>query len=498
MCAHLLLKFASLRLAHNLVAALLVSVLGACQSALPPSGDDALLSSLAPERSAVENKGSEMLARLAAAEAPRILASFGGAYNDRGIERLLASIVAPLTALPENREIHYHVTIMNSPTINAFALPDGTIFISRGMLALADDKSEVAGIIVHEMGHVIARHGVKRELFVEQEKQNTLLASAAVADATTKAKTVNDSELKIAAFSREQEFEADRIGVKLSGEAGYDPYASARFLDVMERYHDLQLGSRKDPAKPDFFSDHPSSPERIEAIKRDAAAFGPPGIGDRGHDAYLSGVDGLLYGDSPDQGYVRGRVFLHPDLGIAFTVPPGFTIDNGEAHVFAKGPDDVAIRFDAAKVPSSDSPSSYVVSGWVTGLKSGSVHPLEIGGFDAATADATASQWDFKIAVIHVGDKMYRLLFAGPIGSPETARVARATEASFRSLTPDERADLKPLRVRIVTAQPGDTPQSMARRMQGIENPEELFRILNGLSEQDGLTPGKRVKVISM
>lgn len=483
---------------RSLAAALLVCALSACQSALPPSGGDAALSSLAPERPAVENKGSEMLARLAAAEAPRILASFGGAYNDLRTERLLAGIVAPLTALPENRGIHYHVTIMNSPTINAFALPDGTIFISRGMLALADDKSEVAGIIAHEMGHVIARHGIKRELFVEQEKQNTLLASAAIPDATAKARTVNNSELKIAAFSREQEFEADRIGVKLSGEAGYDPYASARFLVVMERYHDLQSGDRKDPAKPDFFSDHPSSPERIAAIRKDAAAFGPPGTGDRGHDAYLSGVDGLLYGDSPDQGYVRGRAFLHPGLGIAFTVPPGFTIDNGEAHVFAKGPDNVAIRFDAAKVPSFASPSSYIVSGWVTGLSSRSVHPLKIGGFDAATADATASQWDFKIAVIHVENKMYRLLFAGPIGSPETGRVARATEASFRSLTPNERSDFKPLRVRIVTAQPGDTPQSMAGRMQGVENTEELFRILNGLSEQDGLTPGERVKVISM
>ncbi|MDI7864871.1 M48 family metalloprotease [Rhizobiaceae bacterium n13] len=437
-------------------------------------------------------------AQMGAREHPRIVASYGGEYKDAKTERLVARITGALTAVSENPNQSYRITILNSPAINAFALPGGYLYVTRGLLALANDASEVAAVLSHEMAHVTANHGIERQRREEAE----VLASRVVAEVLSSdlagKQALARGKLRLAAFSRNQELQADVIGVRMLGEAGYDPYAAARFLDSMAAYARFTAVDPDSDQSLDFLSSHPNAPQRVELARRHARAFGTEGsIGDRGRDYYLAGINGLLYGDSPQEGYVRGQTFMHGALGIRFDVPSGFQIDNKVEAVLATGPGDVAIRFDGVADERKDSLTNYISSGWVTGLLPETIRPITINGLEAATARAQADRWDFDVTVIRINEQIFRFLTAVPKGSPALETTAEVLRSSFRRMTPEEIASLKPLRVRVVTVQPGDNITTLAARMMGTDRKLDLFKLINALPAGATVSPGDKVKIIS-
>ena len=254
----------------------------------------------------------------------RILASYGGIYDNAKLQAAVEKTVERLVAASERPDLKYKVTILNSPAINAFALPSGHIYVTRGLIALANDKSELASVLAHEMGHVIARHAAIRE---EQAKQAALIShvvSDVLSDPQMGALALAKSKLTLAAFSRAQEFEADGIGVGISARAGFDPFGASRFLADMQRNADLKTGGGGEARAPDFLTTHPATPERIKNALANARQFSRPGAGERDRNEYLGDLDGLPYGEDPSEGFVRGRRFLHPKLGFTFLAPPGF------------------------------------------------------------------------------------------------------------------------------------------------------------------------------
>ncbi len=483
------------RLKPLLVAALAVGLSG-CQSWL----DQTYSSSVGPSDNpqTVERlEKNDPRARLGAREHPRILASYGGEFRDAKVERMLARIVGALTLVSENPKQTYRITILNSPAVNAFALPGGYLYITRGLLALANDSSEVAAVISHEMAHVTANHGLQRKRREEAEVIASRVATEILSNETAGRKALARSKLRLAAFSRQQELEADVIGVRMLGQAGFDPYAAARFLRSMEAYSRFQAGEADGDQSLDFLSTHPDAPKRLELTIRHARAFGPEGTGIRDRDQYLAGIDGLLYGDSPKEGYVRGLTFLHPALEIRFSVPKGFKIDNTAQAVLATGPGDIAVRFDGVSDRRRRSLTNYIASGWVSGLDPDSVRSLRVNGLDAATARATADDWDFDVTVIRVKNRIYRLLTAAPKGSGRLEPTANAVRNSFRKMTPAAVAALKPLRIKVVTVRPGDTVTGLAGRMRGTNRRLELFRLLNALPSGAALSAGEEVKIVT-
>ncbi|MCY6383555.1 M48 family metalloprotease [Hoeflea prorocentri] len=437
-------------------------------------------------------------ARLGAREHPRIVASYGGEYSDPQVERLLARIVGALTLASENPKQTYRITILNSPSVNAFALPGGYLYVTRGLLALANDSSEVAAVIAHEMAHVTANHGLQRQRAEEAEAIAGRVANEILSDEIDGRQVTARSKLRLAAFSRQQELQADVIGVRMLGEAGFDPYAAARFLQSMEAYSRFRAGDADASDQSlDFLSTHPDAPKRLELANRHARAFGPPGTGTRDRDMYLKGINGLLYGDSPNEGYVRGLTFLHPNLGIRFSVPEGFQIDNTAQAVLATGPGDVAIRFDGVTDRRRTALTNYITSGWVSGLIPSTVRSAKINGLDAATARASADKWDFDVTVIRVKNRIYRLLTAAPKGSRSLETTARLVRDSFRKLSLAEVAALKPLRIRTETVKAGDTVTSLAGKMRGTNRRLELFRLLNALPRGSSLSVGQDVKIVT-
>lgn len=434
---------------------------------------------------------------IGASEHPRILASYGGEYRDERTEKLLARIVGALTIVSENPQQAYRITVLNSPAVNAFALPGGYVYVTRGLLALANDASEVAAVIAHEMGHVTANHGIERRQREREEALAEALAAGTMASDLAGKRELARGKLRLAAFSRNQELQADGIGVRMLGQAGYDPFAAARFLESMDAYSRFTAVDPSADQSLDFLSSHPNAPQRVELAKQHALALGPEGAVDRGRDFFLDGINGLLYGDSPNEGYVRGTEFLHPTLGIKFSVPAGFRIDNKADAVLATGPNDLAVRFDGVTDQSSQSLSAYVSSGWVTGLVAGSVRDTVVGGLPAATARASADRWDFDITVVKVKDRIYRFLIAAPRGSPQLEATAQTLRASFRELTAGEIQTLQPLRVRVVTARPGDSLMTLAGQMRGTDRKVELFKLINAVGPGGVIVPGQRYKIVT-
>ncbi len=410
---------------------------------------------------------------------------------------MVAKVVGNLTTVSANPTQVYRITILNSPNVNAFALPGGYLYITRGLLALANDSSEVAAVIAHEMGHVTANHGLARQQLEAEEGLATKVVSDILGDSPTARAALIRGKLRLAQFSRNQELEADAIGIKSVGEAGYDPYAASRFLQSMSSYTDFRSISGATDASLDFLATHPNTPQRIELAQRHARQFGPPGVGTRDRDSFLAGIDGILYGDTPDEGYVRGNTFLHPRLGISFSVPEGFVIDNSASAVTATGPGDMAVRFDGVSIDKGRSLTDYIRSGWVAGLDDASVHQETVNGSEAAVARARADGWQFDIAVIRDGDQVYRLLTAAPAASTSLDSVARAVSGSFRILTPAEKAALKPLHIRVVTVRPGQTTGSLAAMMVGVDRKLDLFRLLNALAPGATVSAGDKVKIVT-
>lgn len=429
-------------------------------------------------------------------EHARILASYGGQYENARVQSVIEKTVARLVAASERPELHYQVTILNSPAINAFALPNGHLYITRGLVALASDEAELASVLSHEMGHVIARHAAIRE---EQAKQAAVVAHVVtdvLDDPNAGALALAKSKLTLASFSRAQEFEADGIGVGISARAGFDPYGAARFLTDMQRNADLKAG-RTDPHALDFLSSHPATPERVKNVVANARQYSGPGIGERDRATYLEALDGMVYGEDSSEGFVRGRRFVHPKLGFSFLAPPGFTLDNtAQAVLGLTQTGNEALRLDVVSVPAEQTLGAYLNSGWIEHVDPSSIEETTINGFPAATATATGDNWSFRLYVIRYGSDAYRFIFAAKSRTPQADRSFREAVQSFRRMSLKEAAAVRPLRLAIVTVRAGDTQERLAKRMAVSERPLETFRVLNGLGANDPLVPGRKLKLV--
>jgi predicted Zn-dependent protease len=434
-------------------------------------------------------------------EHQRILAAYGGAYDDPQLEAVVSHTVEKLVAASQQPDQRYRITILNSPAVNAFALPTGQLYITRGLIALANDTSELASVLAHEMSHVLAHHAAMREDQARQVALVNRVVNDVLSDPETGALALAKSKIALASFSRAQELEADAIGVGIAARAGYDPYGAVRFLTSMGRTAELKANAGQahiDPRAADFLSSHPATPERIKIAQSNARQYNAPGAGERDKVAYLGGIDGMIYGDDPSEGFVRGRRFLHPKLGFTFVAPEGFTLDNtAQAVLGVKEGGGQALRLDVVRVPAEQSLSGYLNSGWIENIDPKSVEDLTINGFQAATSSAKGDQWSFRLYAVRFGSDVFRFIFATKRMTPEIDRSFRDAVGSFRRMTLAESKATRPLHLKVVTVGPHDTVERLASRMATADRQLERFRVLNGLGPGDRVQPGDKVKLVT-
>ena len=430
-------------------------------------------------------------------EHQRVLSAYGGAYEDPRLHARLTNVVSRLVAASDRPDLAYKVTILNSPAVNAFALPNGQLYVTRGLLGLANDSAEFASVMAHEMAHVIAHHAAIRE---EQARKTELISNVndLLGDPQVGAMALARSKIALASFSRAQEFEADAIGVGIAAHAGFDPFGASRLLTSMGRNAELHAAGLGSDSRPiEFLSSHPATPERVKNAEDSARQFSSSRA-HRDKAAYLASIDGMTYGEDPADGFVRGRHFLHPKLGFSFMAPEGFVLDNtAQAVLGAKEGGDQALRLDVVKVPAEQSLIEYLNSGWIENIENGSVEELSVNGVPAATATAIGNQWAFRLYVVRFGSAVYRFIFAAKNRTPEADRAFRESIQTFRPLSSQEIRSTKPLRLRIVKVQAGDTVESLSTRMAlPLDHPVERFRVLNGLDPDEELKAGDFVKII--
>lgn len=434
---------------------------------------------------------------IAEAEHPKILLAYGGIYQDAAVDDLVGRTVTRLVAGSTEPWRSYRVTILNSQVVNAFALPGGYLYLTRGLLALASDTSELAAVIAHEMAHVTQRHAFARARHMEAVQVAGQVADQ-VLNNNDQAKTaVANSQRSLAAFSQAQELEADQIGIETMAKAGYDPFAASRFLHAMATYNSYRNDGQPDPAQNDFLSTHPSTPER-ESLAYDKARELNLTTGERGTDEYLGAIEGMLYGDDPEQGYVRNHQFLHARLGLAFQVPDQFQMENTSKSVLATDRSGIALRFDGTTIPDGDDLVSYINSGWIAGIDDTTVRMTSLNGLPAATASATNRGFDYRVCVVRFGSGVYRFLFAARRNGPDLDRAFAQTIASFRPMTPNEQAALHPLKIHVVTVTADDSVLRLASRMVPYtDHAGALIRALNQLGSDQEPRPGDKIKVIA-
>lgn len=431
-------------------------------------------------------------------EHDQLVASFGGVYEAPQAQRLVEEMTAQLVAATDRPEERYRVTILDTPAVNAFALPSGRLYVTRGLLALANDKSELAAVMAHEIAHVTLRHAAGRAELEARSALVSRVVSDVLRDQRASADIRETSRYDFARFSRAQELEADAVSVRTLAGAGFDPYGAARFLTALDRYVALQSGlsDSGDPTSARLAT-HPSTPERIAEARAAARRIGAPGLGAGDRAAYLAAIEGVAYGDDPRDGLVRGSRYVNARLAIGFSAPDGFTLDNSTRAVLGSSPDgERRLMFDAVAIEAGQSLSDVLQATWTDAVETGDVEETVVNGLPAAVATSQGDAWRFRVAAVRAGEDVYRLIFAFRPNDPGAESAFQRTLSSIRRIPEAEIAGLSRLRVRVVTAGPGDTLESLAARMQ-TDKPVETFRTLNGLFEHTRIVPGERYKIVA-
>ncbi len=434
-------------------------------------------------------------------EHPKILAQFGGVYDDPDKAGYVTSIGGRLAATTETPSLGFTFTLLDSPIVNAFALPGGFVYISRGLMALAGDEAELAGVLGHEIGHVVARHSAQRQSQAMLAQLGVgLLGAVTGRESTQLAGTV--AGLYLRGYSRDQELEADMLGVRYLRRAGYDVGAMASFLERMRANSRLEARiAERSPDEVDQFDITATHPRTADRVQRAITLSGGRSAGRRMRKSYLDLIDGMIFGDGPEQGYILDQRFAHSKLRFEFSVPNGFKLQNRPDQVVATSKrDKAAIVFTAAAKPYQGRMTGYLANVWARGAALNALEGIKVNGFEAATGWVRArdGRTDYRlIAIRFSAQQIFRFVFvSAPAAMRRLSEPFQRTTYSFRRLSPVQADALRPKRLQIVSVAPSDTLAGFSSRMAVDKFQQERFVTLNGLGGANRLASRKRVKLV--
>jgi predicted Zn-dependent protease len=448
------------------------------------------------------------VAQQAAQQHPQIVQEFGGEVGaQRGAYvRQVGQRIAAQSGIQGAGGSVYTVTTLNSPVMNAFAVPGGYVYITRQLLALMNDEAELASVLGHEIGHIAADHSAGRQ----NRGLLTQLGALAVGVLTGSgqlaqiAGTVGQGVLNT--YSQGQEFEADALGIRYMAGAGYDPMGSPSMLASLGAHSALEarFTGRDDDqrAAPSWARSHPLSADRVSRATQQAQATGRAGQGMRNREQHLAAISGMIFDDDPAQGVIEGQEFLHPDLRVGFTAPQGFGMQNGTRAVSVIGQGGQAQFSTAAFQGNLGTYINQVfqaLAGNQTQIQVPAPRTTTVNGIPAAwsTARVQAQQGQVDVTVFAYqfeSNRAYHFAMITPAGSglgPFSSMVQ-----SVRRLTAQQAAAVRPRVVQIVTVGAGDTVQSLAGRMAYTSHQVDRFRVLNGLATNQNVQAGQRVKLV--
>ncbi|MGH8671432.1 MAG: M48 family metalloprotease [Burkholderiales bacterium] len=427
-----------------------------------------------------------------------------GVYELAELQQYVNEVGQRLAKKSHRAHLDFHFTVVDSPEINAFALPGGYIYITRGMLAYLDSEAEIAAVLGHEIGHVTARHSVQQYSASIAATGVAVLGSILLPELRTRAAqnimgTLGNALL--AGYGREHELEADRLGAEYLARVGYDPQAMVGVLRVLknQELYDIEVAKRegREPRRyHGLFATHPDNDTRLQQVVAQAVPLSAPRI-DSGRERFLKRINGIIYGDSPAQGMVRKNIFYHPDMGFVLEFPQGWRIQNQPERLLARSPrDDSRMQLQIGG-KAQGSPIELLRKN--INFDSGSrADTNAINGLPAALVSGTSSGQPLLAATIFFQGNAYVILGAGRSAAEfrqyETAMAA--TARSFHAMRDAERQLVKPWNLRTTIAKPGTTMAKLAAQSPLGDNAEGLLRLINHLYPGGEPQSGQLIKVV--
>jgi predicted Zn-dependent protease len=427
-----------------------------------------------------------------------------GVYGDAELQRYVSDVGQRLARSSHRPNLPWHFTVVDQPAVNAFALPGGYIYITRGILPFLDNEAEFAGVLGHEIGHVTARHSAAAYSKATSAGVGLALLGIFV-PSTRPLQGLAETALGVLFLKhgRDDELEADRLGAEYTVKNGWDPEGIAGMLTTLARI-DEASGSRR--GVPNWLSTHPAPADRVQQVRASvekAKASAPRAQLVRNEDGFLNRIDGIVYGDSPEQGVVRGSRFLHQDLRFAIEFPEGWEIQNAPSQVAAKAPREEAYMvLQLVQQPRGSIEDTALASMQGAGLRLVEGNRGQINGLPAFVGTYQGTVEGLGRVVVraaHLEHQRRVFLVAGMAPQEVFGRVDGAITrsiSSFDPLSPEEAARIRANRIDVYTVRPGDTWQSIAgRASEGNIKPETLA-IMNHYPANEQPRPGDRIKVV--
>jgi len=433
------------------------------------------------------------------AEADRGIVAQYGLYDDPEVAEYVSDLGQRMAEISHRPHLEWHFRVLDSPVVNAFALPGGYIYMTRGILAYLNSEAELAGVMGHEIGHVTARHGAAAYTRA-QLAQVGLTAGYVLSETFRRFGDIAETGIGLLflSFSRSQESQSDELGVQYATALGYDAREMSRFFATLDR-----MAEKRGQALPSFLSTHPNPEDReVRTLRLAEAAQQDAGQKKfiKARERYLSKIEGLVFGEDPRQGFVEGGYFYHPTLDFQFPVPEKWEVVNTPQAVLMSNPEeDAAIQFSLATQKGAQAAAEAFVANSQAQVRRS--HATRVHGFETVVVESQVTGKNQVLAVLsYFIEKGGRVFVFHGFTTP--ARYATYVQTfshvmnQFDRLRSAAAKRKKPMRVKIVRVTKGGTLKQVLQRYGGVKISLKDLALINGMELTDTVRAGQQIKVL--
>ena len=439
---------------------------------------------------------------------PQIVSEFGR-YEDELLQAYVNDLGQRIAAQSHRPELQYTFTVLDSDDVNAFALPGGYVYITRGILAYLNSEAELVAVMGHEVGHITARHTVRQQTGATAAGVGATVIGILTGSGDLAGMANMAGTALVSGYGRDMELEADRLGAEYLGRLGYDPAAMIEVVSLLKNQEALEIQiARQEGRQPrvyhGLFSSHPDNDTRLQEVVAAASQKAPEAGLASNRVSYLQHITGLPVGPSQAQGMVRGSRFYHSDLGFTVAFPAGWTVENLPSKVVAFTPDkDTYVQVSAAAVPQNTPPRDFLANNLrdtpVTRAES-----LTVNGLPGYTAVARSvplpwgNRGPARFAVVYYNNLAYVFVGASRLGTafPASDPLIMSSVSTFRRLRHNEYDLGEPDRIRLITADGTTRMADLARKSPIQKYPLERLRLINDLYPDGEPVPGQLLKIV--
>lgn len=432
-----------------------------------------------------------------------------GVYDDDELNDYVQQVGRRLAEQSHRPGLIYRFTVLDTPDVNAFALPGGYIYITRGLMAYLNSEAELAAVLGHEIGHVTARHGVRQYSAAQAAGIGYTIGAIFVPQLASEGARSLFSVLStslLRGYGRKHELESDRLGAQYLARTGYDSQAMLEVIGVLKNQEVAakevaQREGRESMTYHGVFATHPSNDVRLQEVVAEAQKLQVSGDAYQGRDEYLNRINGLIFGDSPSQGIRRGRHFYHEDLDFKLTFPKGWRVKNFPDRIDSSPPNNAALLQMTMTDRNLRIPPLEFISKRLNQSKLREPRKIAINGFEAGTGIGRMTtpfgRRDTRIVVLYHGDKAF--IFLGATNASSISQYDQQfleTTESFSRLAPEDRGYAQGLQLKVVRAEPSDTIEMLANRSPLSNYPRVQLRLLNDLYPDGEPQPSQYLKIV--